>query len=304
VLFVAVCTEGDASRDLAVAAFVRGDRDVNEVKLGNAVTRAGHALLGLRPMHPDEVRAATGAEPGFAGPGEGLNADLIILDEQLRDAGPLIAGANRTDHHLVGFVISRDARAGHHWADLASAIAGDACLVNGLPLQEKRGIEVGHVFKLGTKYSVAMSAQYLGPDQKLHPFIMGCYGIGSSRVVAAAVEQHHDAEGLRWPVSIAPWHAVVVPAQGKSDECKTAAAKLYEGLTAAGVETVLDDRDLGPGVKFKDWDLLGLPFQIVVGRALAEGKVEIKERATMARREVAIDSVVAEIAAAVRAGGG
>lgn len=279
VLFVVTVDTSKGERQIRTAAFVRGDRDVNEVKLGNAVARGARgSLLELRPMHPDEVRAATGAEPGFAGPGEGLNVDFCFIDASLKDAGPLVAGANKTDHHLVGFVIERDAKVQFRWEDVVRTKAGDLDAGGGV-LAERRGIEVGHIFKLGTKYSAAMKAEFLGPDQKLHPFVMGCYGIGSSRVVAAAVEQHNDADGLRWPMSIAPYQVVIVPAGKPGDTAvDQAAEKLYADLLAAGIEAVIDDRDAKPGVKFKDWDLVGIPLRVVAGRGVAEGKLEFKIR--------------------------
>ena len=279
VLFMARSEKGEHS----VAAFVRGDRDINEIKLTNAVTKllGDHGpVLSLRPMHPEEVRTATGAEPGYAGPGEGLKVRYAIFDKPtLADAGPLVAGANKGDHHLVGFRIARDAKVGLHWDDLVTIRAGDTDLRGGGQLLERRGIEVGHIFKLGTKYSAAMKAEYLGPDQKRHPFIMGCYGIGSSRVAAAAVEQHNDADGIVWPVTIAPYQVVIVPASKPGDAAVEGAAEgLYQQLLAAGIDVLIDDRDAKPGVKFKDWDLVGIPYRIVCGRGVVEGKVEVKPR--------------------------
>ena len=279
VLFVAQVDAGNGrTADYKVAAFVRGDREIHEVKLCNAIAKGGKPVLNLRAMHPDEVRGATHAEPGFAGPGEGLHVDRCFIDEQLQNAGPLVAGANKTDHHLLGFVIERDAKVQYRWADLMTVRAGDLDPAGGT-LDEKRGIEVGHIFKLGTKYSAAMKAEYLGPDQKRHPFIMGCYGIGTSRVAAAAVEQHHDADGIVWPVSIAPYQVVIVPAGKPGDTAVEQAAEgLYQQLLVAGIEVLIDDRDSKPGVKFKDWDLVGVPYRIVCGRGVAEGKVECKPR--------------------------
>ena len=279
VLFVAKSEKAEYT----VAAFVRGDREVNEVKLTNAVTRllgAAGPVLSVRAMLPDEVRAATAAEPGFAGPGDGLTVRFAVFDKlSLADAGPLVAGANRTDHHLVGFRIARDAKVALNWDDLVTVRAGDGDPRSAGLLEEKRGIEVGHIFKLGTKYSEAMKAEYLGPDQKRHPFIMGCYGIGTSRVAAAAVEQHFDADGITWPVTIAPYQVVVVPAGKPGDAAiEGAAAALYAELQEAGIDVVLDDRDTKPGVKFKDWDLIGIPYRIVCGRGVAEGLVECKAR--------------------------
>ena len=279
VLFVAKT----ATADHTVAAFVRGDRDVNEVKLTNAITRLlGDAgpVLNLRPMTPDEVRAATGAEPGFAGPGTGLKVHLAVADKLTLDpAAPTVAGANKTDHHLVGFRLDRDAGVTLTWDDLVTIRAGDGDPKGTGVLDEKRGIEVGHIFKLGTKYSVAMGAEYLGQDQKRHPFIMGCYGIGTSRVAAAAVEQHHDADGIRWPVTIAPYQVVIVPTGKPGDAAVEQAAEgIYQELLSQGIDVILDDRDQKPGVKFKDWDLVGIPYRIVAGRGVAEGLVEVKPR--------------------------
>jgi prolyl-tRNA synthetase len=292
---------GTASANHPVAAFVRGDREVNEVKFTNTVTRAlgeRGPVLALRAMTPDEVRAATGAEPGFAGPGAGLKVTVAVADPTL-EGRPLIAGANRTDHHLVGFVLGRDAIPGLVIDDITRITVGDACPRSGLPLSEQRGIEVGHIFKLGTKYSAAMKAEFMAKDGTRQPFVMGCYGIGSSRVVAAAVEQHHDADGIRWPMAIAPYQAVVVPAGKPGDTAVESAAKgIYDGLLAQGVEVILDDRDAKPGVKFKDWDLVGIPLRIVVGKALAEGNVEFKPRGGEVRL-VPVAEAVAVVAGAV-----
>ncbi len=284
-----------------IAAFVRGDRDVNEVKLTNAATRVlNDSILALRPMSADEVQAATSARPGFAGPGAGLSVAAAIADVTLREAGPLVAGANRDDHHLVGFVLARDAAVKIHYDDILVYRTGDGGRQGGT-LQERRGIEVGHIFKLGTKYSAAMEAVFTGEDGKRHPFIMGCYGIGSSRVVAAAVEQHHDKDGIVWPVSIAPYQVVVVPI-GKADDAAVldAAKSLYAQLAAAGCEVILDDRDLKPGVKFKDWDLLGIPWRIVCGRGVATGVVEVKSRASAAE-ELPLTTAASTVAERIRA---
>ncbi|HYE08099.1 MAG TPA: proline--tRNA ligase [Planctomycetota bacterium] len=262
-----------------VVAFIRGDREVNEVKLTNAVSRRskGVAVLNLRPMQADEVRRI-GSEPGFVGPVSPLKAALFIVDRAVDREAPLVVGANRADAHVVGFRL-KDSAVALVREDILKARAGDACPESGKPLAEKRGIEVGHVFKLGTKYSAAMKAEFTGQDGKLHPFVMGCYGIGTSRVVAAAVEQHHDADGITWPLAIAPYHAVVVPVGKPGDAAVDQAAEsIYRELLAQGIETILDDRDAKPGVKFKDWDLIGIPFRVVVGRGVAEGLVELKPR--------------------------
>ena len=292
------------TKEHSVAALVRGDRDVNEVKLTNAVTRLlgeQGPVLALRPLRPEEIQAATGARPGFAGPGAGLTIGFAIVDDTLKDAGALVAGANRDDHHLVGFDLARDAAVKLEWADILTYRAGDACPLSGAPLQERRGIEVGHVFKLGTKYSAAMKSEYMAEDGKRQPFIMGCYGIGSSRVAAAAVEQHHDADGITWPVSIAPFQCAVLPVGKPGDQAVEAAAKgIYDQLRAAGIEVVLDDRDLKPGPKFKDWDLIGVPFRVVCGRGVAEGVVEVKHRAGGAVETVPLAGAAERVVALVR----
>jgi prolyl-tRNA synthetase len=285
VLYVA---SSEGNRTFTVAAGVPGDRSVNEVKLTNALTRLlpqRGAVLALRPMQPEEIARATSAVPGFAGPLPNLAVDALVIDRTVPRDQPLVVGANRTDHHIIGHVLARDSGGlAIHAEDILSAAAGDGCPRCSATLEQKRGIEVGHIFKLGTKYSLAMHAEYTGQDQKLHPFIMGCYGIGTSRVVAAAVEQHHDADGMRWPMSIAPYQVVVVPVGKPGDAVVEAAAgQIYQQLTAAGIDVVLDDRDLKPGVKFKDWDLIGIPLRVVAGRGVAEGLVELKARGGVAQ---------------------
>jgi len=228
--------------------------------------------------------------------------DFCYVDNSLKEAGPLVAGANKTDHHLVGFVIERDAKAAYRWEDIVRTRAGDLDTRGGV-LSERRGIEVGHIFKLGTKYSAAMKAEYLGPDQKLHPFTMGCYGIGTSRVAAAAVEQHNDGDGLRWPISIAPYHCVIIPAGKPGDTAvEQAAQDIYAKLQGAGIEVVIDDRDAKPGVKFKDWDLIGIPLRVVCGRGVAEGKVEFKIRGGESKDVPLADAAATVIEAYIKAG--
>jgi prolyl-tRNA synthetase len=300
----------EGNRTVTVAAGVPGDRQVNEVKLTNALTRLlgeRGPVLALRPMQPEEVTRATSAAPGFAGPLPGLTVDVLVIDQTVPRDQPLVVGANRTDHHLIGHVLERDsAPLTMHAEDILSAAAGDGCPRCSAQLELKRGIEVGHIFKLGTKYSQKMHAEYTGQDQKLHPFIMGCYGIGTSRVVAAAVEQHHDADGIRWPMSIAPYQVVVVPVGKPGDAAVEAAAgQIYQQLKAAGIEVVLDDRDLKPGVKFKDWDLIGIPLRVVAGRGVAEGLVEFKARGAAAENLPLAEAgakVAGLVHAALRAG--
>ena len=275
VLFIAQTAEND----LRIAACIRGDRDINEIKLSNAIGRAAGAdCLDIRPMKDDEVRQATSSEPGFASPAQGLDVDHCIIDLSLQGVGSLLAGANKTDAHLLGFDVERDAAVDVHFDDILLIKAGDGCPLSGKPLSERRGIEVGHIFKLGTKYAEPMDAVFTDQDSKRKPMTMGCYGIGTSRVAAAAVEQYHDDNGMLWPMPIAPYHCVILATKKNDEASHEAAEELYQQLQAAGMECVLDDRDLGPGVKFKDWDLMGIPLRVVFGRGFADGQVEVKQR--------------------------
>jgi prolyl-tRNA synthetase len=261
--------------DVDAAILVPGHRDLNEAKLARL---AGSALL--RPLTEDEVRAVTRAEVGFAGP-VGLPAGMRILaDATLRDYASWITGANRTDTHLRGVVPGRDVTV-ERWGDLVQARAGDPCPRCPGRLVSSRGIEVGHIFKLGTKYSEAMGATFLDEGGHELPFVMGCYGFGVTRTVAATIEQHHDADGIRWPRALAPFDVLVVPLATPDGRSLQVAEELYGGLRAHGVEVLLDDRELRPGAKFKDADLIGIPLRVTLGeRGLAEDRLEVRDRAT------------------------
>jgi prolyl-tRNA synthetase len=283
-----------------VAGVVRGDRELNEIKLTNCLSDIlGEAgpVLALRPMTAPEVERATGAAVGFAGPVPGLAVDHLVIDAALDVDARWVTGANRTGHHLVG---TRLTALPARRADLTWAVAGDTSLAGGT-LVERRGIEAGHIFKLGTKYSAAMGCRFQDATGQLRPMIMGCYGIGTSRLVAAAVEQHHDAKGMNWPLAIAPYHCVVVIAKQKDPAIAAAGERLHAELTAAGVETVLDDRDLGAGVKFTDWELIGIPLRVVAGRGIASGEVEFEVRGGE-RRALPLATAAATVAAVVREG--
>jgi prolyl-tRNA synthetase len=257
-----------------LAALVRGDHEVNEAKLRRA---AGCETLELA----DEavIEKHTRAPRGFAGP-VGLSI-RTIADYALLDSGPFVAGANEEDYHLKNVWLSRDARV-DAIADIRNAREGDPCPRCGKgSLEAIRGIEVGHIFKLGTKYSKAMDAAFLDEDGTQKPIVMGCYGIGVGRVLAAAIEQHADENGIVLPVSLAPFQVLVLPVSVHEEEVLGAASKLYEQLEARGIDVLLDDRDARPGVKFMDADLIGVPYRVTVGaRGLKEGIVEIKERAS------------------------
>jgi prolyl-tRNA synthetase len=225
----------------------------------------------------------------------GVTKLAIYADLALRGRREMTTGANQDDFHLRHVDVSRDL-ANPTWVDLRNARAGEACERCAKPLETKKTIEIGHIFKLGLHYSQAMGARVLTAEGKEAPIVMGSYGIGIERIMAAAIEAHHDANGIVWPLAIAPFHVVVSPVKGTDAEQKAKSEQLYEELRAAGFEALLDDRDERPGVKFKDADLVGIPFRIVPGpRALAKGCVELVERATGRTDEVALGEVVAEL---------
>jgi prolyl-tRNA synthetase len=276
-----------------VAVLVRGDHEVSE-------TKAGAALGGEAIALADEptIERATGAPVGFAGP-VGLRV-RTVADLALRGMRGAVAGANRADEHVVNVDQARDFP-DVTFADLRQARAGDACpRCDGGVFAVHRGIEVGQVFYLGTKYSVPMGATFLGADGQERPIEMGCYGLGVTRTVAAAIEQHHDDAGIVWPAPLAPFGAHVVPVNVGDAALRETAERITADLETAGVDSLLDDRDERPGVKFKDADLIGLPVRVTVGpRALARGCVEMKPRAGSEVTEVPVAEVVARVAALV-----
>jgi len=275
----------------AVAILVRGDHEASATKV--------QAALGGEPVAlADEqaVERATGAPVGFAGP-VGLKVRMLA-DAALRGVRGAVAGANRADEHVVNVDQARDLPE-LVFADLRQARSGDACpRCDGGAFAEHRGIEVGQVFYLGTKYSEAMGATFLGADGRERPIEMGCYGIGITRTVAAAIEQHHDDAGIVWPAPLAPYGVHVVPVSVEDARLRETAEQLAASLDAAGVDALLDDRDERPGVKFKDADLIGLPVRVTVGpRALARGCVELKTRTAREATEVPVGDAAARAAA-------
>jgi prolyl-tRNA synthetase len=281
------------SGDTPVAVLVRGDHEASETKLAG--------VLGGGPLTlADEATVArvTGAPVGFAGP-VGLRA-RIVADASLRGVRDAVTGANQGDTHLVGVEQERDFP-DVEFADLRQARAGDRCprCTEGT-FAEHRGIEVGQVFYLGTKYSTSMRASFLGTDGVERPIEMGCYGIGVTRTVAAAIEQHHDEAGICWPAPLAPFGAHVVPVNAKDGPSIEAADRIAGELAAAGVDVLVDDRDERPGVKFKDADLIGLPVRVTIGpRGLKTGAVEVKPRTAAAAEEIPIGEAAARTAALV-----
>ncbi|MFH1109610.1 MAG: proline--tRNA ligase [Planctomycetota bacterium] len=267
-----------------LVALVRGDHEVNEAKLSR------FAGVGkVTPAGPDLIRKLTTAEVGFAGP-VGLKA-RVIADQAVTVMHDAVTGANKTDYHVTGVNPGRDFVVKES-GDIRRAVEGDGA-PNGSPLTFKKCIEIGHVFKLGTKYSESMQATCLDAEGKAKPFIMGCYGIGLNRIMAAAIEAFHDDKGISWPMSIAPFHAVVCALDIREEAVTSLSKKLHDELEAAGVDVILDDRDARPGFKFKDAELIGFPIRITVGKkGLAEGVVELQIRRTGETQKVAPDRIV------------
>ena len=262
-----------------VIALIRADKTVEETKLMNAA--GGIDIRIASSAEIAELMAEHGfdAVPGFIGP-KGMTDVPIILDETVKDMKNFVVGINETDKHLIGANLNDLGLNELKYADIRLVERGEFCPVCGKPLLVTRGIEVGNIFKLGTKYSKPMNAVYTDIDGKTKPFVMGCYGIGISRTAAAAVEAHYDEHGIKWPISIAPYHVTIVPVNILDELQMKTANELYEKLQKANVEVVLDDRDERAGVKFKDADLIGFPYRITVGKTINEGLVEFKTRET------------------------
>jgi len=269
-----------------VAAMVRGDRELNEIKLQNAL-----GCVELEMADAETIRKATGADVGFAGP-VGLEID-IIADTEIMYMKNLIAGANETGFHIKNVNAVRDFKASKI-KDIRKIAEGDKCPECGAAIKLTRGIEVGHIFKLGTKYSKALDCIFLDEEGKERVMVMGSYGIGIGRTMAAIIEQNHDDDGIIWPMSIAPYHAIIVPVNTTEPVQMEIAENIYSKLIDAGVETILDDRDERPGVKFKDADLIGIPIRITVGKKAGAGLVEYKLRKSRDVRELSVETAVKE----------
>ncbi|MFL0249237.1 proline--tRNA ligase [Clostridium neuense] len=274
--------------DKVVAVMVRGDREVNETKVKNAVG----APVEFELADEKTVKNATGAIVGFAGP-IGIKADYLFVDNEVTFMYNFIVGANETGYHFSNVNYGRDFEG--TVGDFRNAVEGEKCPKCGKELTIARGIEVGHIFKLGTKYSEAMGAYFVDENGENKPLIMGCYGIGINRTMAAVIEQHHDENGIVWPMSVAPYKVIVVPAVFKSEEQMKTAEKLYNEIKALGIEVLLDDRNERAGVKFKDADLIGIPIRITVGKKIADGEVEFKLRSSSDIETISLDSVIDRI---------
>jgi prolyl-tRNA synthetase len=276
-----------APEETPLLVMIRGDLEVSEAKLEIALK--GHEY---RPAHPDEIKEMSGAEPGFIGPVGLKRKDVrIIIDDSIPEGVPFISGANKDQFHTKGVTRGRDYDG--ESADLRLACEGDFCTHCDTPLRTERAIEVGHIFKLGTKYSESMGATYLDENNLEKPIIMGCYGIGIERIMAGAIEVNSDENGIVWPMSIAPFQVIVIPLDKRNEEIWTKAEKIYNRLWESGVEALIDDREASPGFKFKDADLFGIPIHIILGkRALESGNAEVKVRKTGVRTDVSIESLL------------
>jgi len=288
-VYVAVGGGKGEARATPLLALLRGDHPLNETKLANTVSRLlareGRELAQLRAAHPEEIAEAMGAHAGSLG-AVGVTRLPVIADLALRGRTNMTTGANEDDFHLRGVSLERDVQV-TEWADIRTVAAGEGDPEGGAPLRVAKALEVGHIFKLGTKYSDSMGARVLNAEGKEVPLIMGCYGIGVERILAAAIELHHDEAGIIFPVTIAPFQIVVTPLNIKDAELKQTAERIYRELAEAGVEAILDDRDERAGVKLNDADLVGFPFRLTVGqKKLKEGKVEFHDRATRESEDI------------------
>lgn len=259
------------ANDKVVAVLLRGDREANEIKIANAIGE----VIDLEMASEEAVKEATKANVGFAGP-IGIDVDMLLVDQEVTNMYNFIVGANETDMHLKNVNYGRDFEG--VVGDFRNVTIGEKCPNCGEEITISRGTEVGHIFKLGTKYSEAMGATFIDENGKAKPFIMGCYGIGVTRTVASIIEQHNDENGIIWPLEVAPYNVSVIPANVKNEEQASKAEEIYNELRKMGVEALLDDRKERAGVKFKDSELIGIPMRITVGKMIGEGLVEFKLR--------------------------
>jgi prolyl-tRNA synthetase len=274
-----------------VAALIRGDHQLNETKFGNFI-----GAEVLEPASPEKIEKVTGGPAGFSGP-VGLEGVRIVADHQVRPMGNFVTGANEGDTHLLNVNPGRDFQVGE-WADIKSAEKGDACPRCREAMETIRGIEVGHVFKLGTKYSEAMGATYLDEKSEEKMIVMGCYGIGTGRTVAASIEQNHDRDGIIWPVPIAPFQVALLTLNVRETELMEASERLLRELEDRGIEVLWDDRDERPGVKFKDADLIGCPVRIVIGgKSYQRGEGEVRVRRTGEESAAPLEHLAARVEA-------
>jgi prolyl-tRNA synthetase len=282
--------DGESRR---VLALLRGDHQLHEVKFTDAL-----GATALRPAQPEEIRDLLGASAGSLG-GVGVKKaarDLfIIADPALKGRRNMTTGANKDDHHIRGVNVARDLEI-DQWADLRTVISGESCpRCDSGKLEVYKAMEIGHIFKLGTKYSESMGATVLNADGKPVPVVMGSYGIGVERIITAAIEQNHDSDGIIWPRTLAPFDAVVTVTNVKDAKLREEGERLYQDLQHAGLDVLLDDRDERAGVKFKDADLIGIPYRITVGKKIADSLVELFDRSTKQTEDVKLDEIVSRV---------
>lgn len=275
-----------------VLVLLRGDHQLHEIKLSDSLR-----ATAVRSAHPEEIRGLLGAGAGSLG-GVGAKTKSphlrIVADLALKNRRNMTTGANKDDHHLRGVDIARDI-AVDEWFELRTVESGEGCPRCDGVLEVFKGMEIGHIFKLGTKYSETMGANVLTQDGKQAPIVMGSYGIGVERIISATVEQQHDEDGIVWPISLAPFEAVITITNMKQDDVREAAEKLYHDLQQAGFDVLLDDRDERAGVKFKDADLIGIPYRVTIGKKVAEGMVELFDRRAKQSEDVKITDVVTHL---------
>lgn len=267
-----------------VAVLVRGDREVNEVKVSNAIGE----VINIEMASSEEVYKATNAKVGFAGP-IGINVDKLLVDEEVTYMYNFVVGANETNYHIENVNYNRDFTG--IVGDFRNVINGEKCPMCGGNITISRGTEVGHIFKLGTKYSEAMKANFIDESGLEKPFLMGCYGIGVTRTMASIIEQHNDESGIIWPLAVAPYHVSLIPVNIKDEAQMKVAEDLYKSLIKLGVEVLMDDRNERAGVKFKDSELMGIPIRITVGKKINDGEIELKLRHEMDNEIIKIDDV-------------
>ena len=280
-----------------VLALLRGDHQLHEVKLNDAL-----GSTAARPAHPEEIRELLGASAGSLGgvrakqPARGGNKTLIIIaDNGINGRRNMTTGANKDDHHMRGVDIERDIEV-DKWADLRTVNSGEPCSrCDAGTLEVFKAMEIGHIFKLGTKYSESMGATVLTADGKTVPIVMGSYGIGVERIITAAIEQNHDADGIIWPKSLTPFDVIVTVTNMKDEKLRAAGEKLYQELFDAGLQVLLDDREERAGVKFKDADLIGIPYRVTIGRKIADGAVELFDRRAKQSEDVPLDDIVSRV---------
>ena len=276
-----------------VVVLVRGDKDVNEIKVINELNIAEHELV---LASYDDILTLNSVE-GFVGP-VGLKDVRLLVDEEVTLLRNFVVGANKKNYHLKNVNYKRDFEG--TVGQFRKTIENDICPICGQPLSLERGIEVGQIFKLGTKYSEPMNCTFQDDDGKVTPMVMGCYGIGVTRTMSAIIEQNHDDFGIIWPLNVAPYHSVIVPINYQDESMKELSDKIHDELVNAKVEVVLDDRSAKAGFKFKDWELIGIPYQIVVGKRASEGIVEFKDRRTLEKTEMPYKEAIELIVNKVR----